>query len=143
MRSPRLFVVAATVVLCTANLSFTLLRSTIPLNLDGRVHGIVFITEKHPGIDDIYVLTVEGAEIQVDPAVALEIDVGDHIDKAAWSTEMVISDEEPQRSVRVQTSRDFNRMVLVMPLVALTVATVAYVRRRSVSGPRASASGTR
>ena len=133
---------ALTLVLCVGNLTFTFLRSTIPFELDGRVNDIVFITEKHPGLDDIFVITIGDRDIRVDPDIAREIDVGDHVRKDAWSTEMVISEEDSERALGVQPSRDFNRMVVVMPVIALAVAVLLYLPRPTfrASGGSGSAS---
>ena len=141
MRSPRPFLLLLALALCVGNLTFTFLRSTIPFELDGRVSDIVFITEKHPGIDDIYVLTVEDRDLRVDPDVAREVEVGDELRKNSWSSEMLIGREGSERTLQIEPSRDFNRMAFVMPIVALAIATLLFarghgIRRASLTTPQ-------
>ena len=115
MPSPRFFLLALVVLLALGNLWATFHRSGIPVELTGRVERIEGRREKHPGLDDVHLVTVAGREIHLDPAVASLLREGDDIRKAAWSTDL----QSPRGSSRLEVSRDFVRMVLSMPLLAV------------------------
>lgn len=130
MRSPRTALAALGLVLCITNLVVTLWRSTIPDSLDGTVENIEFLTEDNPGIDDIYVVSVGDDELHVDRAVATRLTENVHVSKDAWSTEIVIGRYGTARTIQLEPSEDFVGMVLAMPVAALVLVILLFVRRR-------------
>lgn len=115
--------------LCLGNLWFTLVRSTIPLELDGKVEAVEVLTEKHPGLDDVYIVQIGDREIHVDEAVANNLRVGDQIQKNSWTYE-ILNLSDAGNSIRLSPSRDFWGMVKTMPVVLVAVCVVLFVRRR-------------
>ena len=63
MRSPRWWVLAVVVALAAANVWVTFRRSGIPASLDGTVDRIEVRPEKHPGLDDVHLVTIAGKEV--------------------------------------------------------------------------------
>ena len=120
MRSPSSWLLAVAVVLAAGNLWATFRRSGIPLALDGRVERIDVRQEKHPGVDDVPIVTIAGREIHLDPKVAAQIRKGDTLSKAAWSAELAT----PRGTVQLSTSRDFRRMLIAMPLLVVLAVSV-------------------
>lgn len=127
MRSSRLSILALVVLLALANIAVTIRRSTIPLSLRGGVSDIQRRFEKHPGIDTVYLITVDGDTMQIDKELALRLDEGDGIEKRAWSTEMEVNGHR----VTLDTSTDFDRMLVAMPILALVTLWLLFGRRHS------------
>ncbi len=130
MRSPRHALALIALALCCTNLVVTLWRSTIPIEVEGTLEKIEFLTEDNPGIDEIYVLHIDGSEFHVDKAVATRLTANVHVSKDAWSTEMVVGRYAAARTIDVRPSADFIGMALVMPVVALVVVILLFVRSR-------------
>ena len=131
MRSPKFLLAVIVLSLCAGNLWFTLVRSTIPLNLDGRVESIDILTEKHPGLDDVYIARVGDKSIHIDEAVARNLREGDSIRKDAWS-ERIKNTTDPKRSIELSTSEDFRGMLAVMPTVVVIVGVILIARRQRI-----------
>jgi hypothetical protein len=113
--------------LAAANAWVTLDRSTITRAFEGTIERLEVRSEKHAGVDDVHLLHLDGERIlHVDAAVAERLRVGDHVSKRAWSSELRTS----RGTVRVPTSRDFRRMVLLMPLFVLATIGLAIAGRR-------------
>lgn len=125
MRSPRTYLLALVVLLALGNLWSTFHRSGIPAALTGRVGRIEVRPEKHPGLDDVHLVTVSGDETHLDSESAALLRDGDDIRKDSWSAELTT----PRGTSRLRLSRDFWRMLLAMPL--LIGLAVALLRWRS------------
>ncbi len=126
MRSPRTYLLVLAALLALGNLWFTFHRSGIPAALTGRVGRVEVRPEKHPGLDDVHLVTVAGREIHLDAEVATLLAEGDEVRKSAWSTEI----EVHGRTDAIGVSRDFLRMALAMPLL-MALAVVLLWRRRA------------
>lgn len=129
MRSPKVVLAALGIVLCVANLVVTLWRSTIPLEIDGAVERIEFLTEENPGIDDIYVLHIGGDEMHVDPEVAARLTPNVYVSKDAWSTHLVVGRYDTARTIDLQPSEDFTGSAITMPIVAVVLLVLLYAPR--------------
>ena len=138
MRSPRTFVVAATLALCLGNLAFSFLRSTIPIALDGTVENVEFLTSKNRGIDDIYVLHVDGRHLHVDKEVAQQLDSNARVFKESWSSELTVGEGSSARTVELQPSPDFIGMLVAMPVTALVIAALLRSNRDADSARKRS-----
>jgi hypothetical protein len=114
------------VVLVLGNLAVPLLRSTIPLGLDGTVTKIQNRVEKHPGIDDVHLVTIGGQTLVMDRAVAGHLDVGDTVQKDAWSRTL----RTQRETVKLSPSSDVWGMVITMPLVILLCGLLLWPPRR-------------
>lgn len=136
MRSPSTYLLTLVAVLALGNLWCTFHRSGIPVSLTGRVEAVEVRREKHPGLDDVHLVTIGGRQIHLDAEVAAHLAEGEAVRKAAWSRHM----ETRGGSLAVVPSRDFLRMALAMPLVAMLA--LALLRRRrlpSTPTPRSEA----
>ncbi|MDQ4094805.1 MAG: hypothetical protein M3174_01180 [Actinomycetota bacterium] len=129
MLSRKATLALAAISLCLVNLAVTLVRSTIPISIEGTIERIEFLSEENPGIDDIYVLHVDGAEIHVDREVARRLVSNVHVSKDAWSTEMTVGRYEAARTVDLAPSEDFAGMTLTMPIVLGVLLIALYARR--------------
>lgn len=126
MRSPeRGFVWAAvaltvTGVLFAALAAWTLVaRSTIPTDLDGTVTGIELRHEKHPGVDDVWMISVNDGDLRhVDNDVAALLDVGGTVEKSAWETTLTVNGEPQPLSL----SDDARAMLVLAPIIAVVIA---------------------
>lgn len=115
--------------LCAGNLWFTLARSTIPFELNGKVESVDVLTEKHPGLDDVYLVRIGDREIQVDEAVARSLRVGDHIRKDSWTWE-ILNLSDVGTSIRLTPSKDFWGMGRTMPVVLIAASLVLFTGRK-------------
>lgn len=76
--------------LVVGNLWYTAARSTIPLALDGRIASREIRHEKHPGSDDVCLLTLaDGRVLHVDAEVYAALGDGQSIHKRAWERTLV------------------------------------------------------
>jgi len=102
-------------------------RSTIPTALDGTVTRIEVRPEKHPGVDDVWMVTVDGEARHLDRAVAELLTEGVRVRKDAWDTELTVGGE----TRTVALSQDAERMLFLAPGVAggLLVLLVAVSRK--------------
>lgn len=83
--------------------------------------------EKHAGIDDVYLLNLAGGRtIQVDETIYEFAAEGDELSKAAWSNQLQSGTE----TIRLQFSRDFRRMLWVMPATIIAVAVLCVLTMR-------------
>ena len=130
MRLPRFAVVALTLGLCIGNLAFTLWRSTIPLELDGKVQSVEFLTEKNPGIDDVHVLRINGESFHIDKALATRLTANVYVAKEPWSTELTVGKGSIERTIDLGPSEDFEGMLIVTPVVLIVFVVVLYRPRR-------------
>jgi hypothetical protein len=107
----------------------TVTRSLIPARLDGRVTAIELHHVKHPGVDDVWLVTVDKQRLHVDAAVAEQLSRDARVRTAAWSSRLTVDD----RDIRLRLSDDARGMLLVMPLT-LAVAVVS-LRLGARGGP--------
>lgn len=113
MRSPSAYLLALVALMALGNLWFTLRRSGIPVSLTGTVERVEIRREKHPGLDDVHLVTISGSEIHLDADVASLLRVGDETRKAWGATGLTT----PRGESRIKPSKDFLRMAVAMPLV--------------------------
>lgn len=103
-------------------------RSTIPWALDGTVSSIDLRHEKHPGVDDVWLIGLDGDEPRhVDRAVADLLDEGDRVHKERWDDTMTVNGRVHQ----VELGRDARRMLVFAPTLALVLAALALVTSRA------------
>jgi hypothetical protein len=126
MRLPSLLLLTGAVLLAGANIWITLSRSTIPLALDGEIREVEVRLEKNPGIDDVYLVSVDGRRIHVDRAVGIRLRSGMQVSKAAWDRVLRTS----RGPVPLRPSQDTRRMVAAMPLIVLATALLCFGGRR-------------
>lgn len=146
MRLPEPSQRVAAVILVATALVFTcvgawafVVRSAIPLRMDGTVTSIDGRVEKHPGVDDAWFVGVDGEERHLDTALARSLAVGDTVRKDRWSTTLLV-DGEPRH---LRLSRDAWAMLLLAPGIVLTCAGLALPSRRSRTENRPGPSQTK
>ncbi len=110
---PRFLLLALCGGLALGNLWTTFCRSGIPVGLSGVVESVEVRREKHPGLDDVWLVRVGGREVHLDAEVASLVRLGDGLRKPAWSAELVT----PRGTFGVSVSKDFRRMAVAMPLL--------------------------
>ena len=82
-------------------------------------------TEKHPGIDDVWMVTIDGGrELHLDYEVARTLDEGVELDKPAWSRTIELA---AGPDVELTPSRDFWGM---LPTVGVLLGCLWLVSRR-------------
>lgn len=130
MLSPRgaaLILAAVALLLAAGNAYETLRRSMLPLALDGRVESEEVRREKHPGIDDVHLLAIDGETVHVDEPVAGLVTEGDELRKEAWSSTLIIDGTGHD----LKLSSDATGMFVVMPLVLVVLPALVLTRGRS------------
>jgi hypothetical protein len=137
MRSPEAARRGAVALLLVAVVLFAALaawslavRSTIPMALEGTVTSIETRQEKHPGVDDVWLVSIDGEQRHLDTELAEALGVGDHLAKERWDTHLEVNGEE--RPLRL--TNDARAMLFLAPILALTAAGLAVPRRRSGAG---------
>jgi len=137
MRSPETARRGAVALLLVAVVLFAALaawslavRSTIPIPLDGTVTSIETRQEKHPGVDDVWLVAIDGDQRQLDSEIAEGLSVGDHVAKERWDTRLELNGEA--RSLHL--SDDSRAMLFLAPILALTAAALALRQRWSGAG---------
>ena len=122
-------------VLATGNVWVTAARSTIPLTIDAEVIGKETRHEKHPGFDDVHLLTLsDGRTLQFDTPVFTELSEGEPLSKQAWEYSL----EHGGQRTALGWSEDFYGMRWAMSLAMglLTILTlVTVVRPTTPSSP--------
>lgn len=111
-----------------ANVWFTAARSTIPLAIDGVVSLKEKRLEKHPDVDDVYLLTFDGGRgLQVDRSVYEAVPVGADLKKRAWQKSLGVDD----RVIDLDWSTDARRMPWAMALALVVWLATGAVSWRS------------
>ena len=105
-------------------------RSTIPMALDGTVTSVETRHEKHPGVDDVWLVSIDGDQRHLDTEIAVGLSVGDRLEKERWDTHLEVNGEA--RSLHL--SNDSRAMLFLAPILALTAAVLAVPQRRSGAG---------
>ena len=120
MRSPEAARRGAVALLLVAVVLFAALaawslavRSTIPMALDGTVTSVETRHEKHPGVDDVWLVSIDGDQRHLDTEIAVGLSVGDHLEKERWGTHLEVNGEA--RSLHL--SSDARAMLFLAPMV--------------------------
>lgn len=101
-------------------------RSTIPLALNGTVTEIEVRPEKHPGVDDVWIVWIEGEPYHLDVAVASKLGVGDRVAKGRWERYLTVNGTDR----RVSLSDDAGAMLFLSPAMVLLCAALAFPRSK-------------
>jgi hypothetical protein len=125
MRSPS----RAAAVLLTIGVAFALLavgatisRSLIPHRIDATVADIEVRREKHPGIDDVWLVHLDdGRRIHADAEIARQLSDGAQLTKAPGQTQMTVDGT----TLPLAPSHDALGMLWVMPLTLITAIAAA------------------
>jgi hypothetical protein len=138
MRSPDLRHRLAAGTLVATALFFALLgvwtmvvRSAIPLRIDGTVTSVDARQEKHPGVDDAWFVGVDGKERHLDTELARSLSVGDTVHKDRWADTLVVNG----RPRPLRLSDDTTAMMLLAPAAVLACAALALPSRRARRRP--------
>lgn len=131
-RLPVVLLLVVGLALAAGNLWVTAARSTIPLDLGGRIVSKEILHEKHPGFDDVFFLVLEnGRWLHVDELVFRGLAEGDVVEKYSRDGHTIqILHADGLRSVLpLAFSRDFRGMRIVMPIALGVAAALAGVAR--------------
>ena len=109
------------------NVVVTAHRSLIPVAVDGTVTAIEVRPEKHPGVDDVWLVTIGERRLHVDAEAAKTLTPGSRLAKAAWARTLSVD----ARPLRLELSRDARAMLVVMPLIVLAAGLGLRTNRRS------------
>lgn len=101
-------------------------RSTIPMALNGTVTEIEVRPEKHPGVDDVWIVWIEGEGHHLDVAVASKLSVGDRVAKGRWERHLMVDGTDR----RVSLSDDARAMLFLSPAMVLLCAALAFPRSK-------------
>ena len=115
----RWVLVALTVVFAAGNVAVTVHRSLIPVAVEGMVEDVEVREEKHPGIDDVWLIHVAGQRLHADAEIAAQLTPGQRISKNAWASRLKVGGT----TVPLSLSSDAVGMLWLMPLV-LALSTV-------------------
>lgn len=121
----RSVLMALAVLFALGNTAVAVHRSLIPIAVDGVVEEIEVREEKHPGIDDVWLLHVAGRLLHADAEVAAQLTQGQHISKDAWDHRIEIDGA----SVPLGLSSDAVGMLWLMPLLLAGVAVLLVLPR--------------
>lgn len=124
MRSARGLLLALLMVGCAANIGLTLRRGLVLSALDGEVSRIEVRHEKHPGVDDVYIVTVGSRTRVVDAEIARALSEGDIVNKEPFDMHLVVSGD---RKVATPMSRDATGTLVAMPALLGLGALVLFV----------------
>jgi hypothetical protein len=127
--SPRTAVLVIAALLAAGNLAETFRRTTIPLAIEGAVTDEKMFFEKQRGVDDIHLVTIGDRTLHVTKPVAELMEIGDRVQKQAWSRSISVNGERS----RLSPSQDFLGMLIVMPVV---LAVVILLNASTGSGAR-------
>lgn len=102
-------------------------RSLIPVAVDGTVVAIEVRPEKHPGIDDVWLVTIGDRRLHVDAAIGRALSKGAQVAKPAWSRGLSVDGD----AITLTPSRDARAMLAVMPLALLAAEVALHLNRRT------------
>lgn len=100
-------------------------RSTIPISLDGTITDIEVRSEKHPGVDDVWIVWINGTGHHLDAAIASEMSVGEDVSKERWQKHLVVDGAKRP----VSLSGEARAMLYLSPVMMLLCAALALPRR--------------
>lgn len=129
-RAVPILLLAIGLVCVGGNVWVTWHRSGIPSDLNGIVTDKRIGREKHPGLDDVHWIELDGSEtMHVDKALYETLYIGDTLVKESMSETLLVNDN----LLVLSPSEDFEGMLLAMPLVLLLfiLLSMAGYRRRS------------
>ena len=95
-------------------------RSTIPVAIDAEVTSVEMRPEKHAGVDDVWLVGLDGRTHHLDAAVARTLDVGDRLVKGRFSRTLLV-DGDP---VVLHLSDGARTMLVVAPGAVAAAGTV-------------------
>jgi hypothetical protein len=102
-------------------------RSSLPLALDGTVTSVEVRHEKHPGVDDVWMVALDDrAPRHLDRAVARLLEPGDEVRKDRWSGTLRVAGTAHD----VGPSRDARVFLGLSPVLVLAVAGLGVVATR-------------
>ena len=131
--SARAALIALFAAFAIANLAVTFARSGILYDLTGRVESVVVNSEKDPGIDDVWLVDIEGrGAVHLDTTVAAQLEEGDELVKHRFGREIGRLEGE---DILLWPSEDFWSMIPT--LVALGAAGLVLERQRRSRRKRA------
>ncbi len=111
----------------------TVSRSLIPHAIDGTVTAVEVRREKHPGVDDVWLVHLDdGRRIHADAEVARHVSSGARLTTAAGDAQLRVDGT----TVDLGLSRDAIGMLWVMPLTILTAAATTAASLRTRSAPQ-------
>lgn len=90
-------------------------RSLIPRSLHATVTAVEVRHEKHPGIDDVWLLHLDGEPVHVDARTAQRLSEGSRVRKEAWQESLTVDGEARP----LELSDDARAMLKVMPVIVL------------------------
>jgi len=94
-------------------------RSAIPTELNGTVTTLELRHEKHPGVDDVWMVSIDdGDHRHVDTDVAVHLSEGARVQKDAWDSTLVIDGSAHQ----VELSKDAHAMLVLAPVLAVVIS---------------------
>jgi hypothetical protein len=103
-------------------LGATISRSLIPHEIDGTVAAVEVRREKHPGVDDVWLVHFDdGRRLHADADVARHLSADVALAKAVGETQLRVDDAP----VDLALSRDAVGMLWVLPLTLLSAAAAA------------------
>lgn len=107
-------------VLFAALAAWTLVeRSTIPAELDGTVTTLELRHEKHPGVDDVWMVSIDDGDLRhVDTEVAVLLSEGARVQKDAWDSTLVV-DGSPHQ---LELTQDARAMLVLAPVLVIVIA---------------------
>ena len=130
MRSHRRALVVAMALFAVGNIVATFARSGIPYSFDGRVEAIEVNSEKVPGIDDVWLVVIDGGDsIHLDNRFAAQLEEGEQVRKRFFGRTLARSAGE---DISLSPSRDFWGM---FPALLLFGTAVWYLDRRRKGAP--------
>lgn len=130
MRSPdqhaRLVLLILAVAFGATAVIASISRSLIPRDVDATVQRVEVRHEKHPGVDDVWIVHLDDDAVHVDAAIAQRLERGMALRKDAWDTTLTAGGE----NVSLHLSREARGMLWVMPLAVLSAAALSRGWRR-------------
>jgi hypothetical protein len=126
-RLARLVLVVVAFGFAATAIGATVSRSLIPRALDATVDAVEVRVEKHPGIDDVWLVYLDGDAVHVDAATARQLDAGMAVHKTAWATTLTADGA----SIPLALSAEARAMLWVMPLTVLAAVVATRLRRSS------------
>jgi hypothetical protein len=132
LHSPKRALAVLLSAFCLGNLFVTFARSGIPYDLSGRVASIVINSEKDPGIDDVWLVRVDGRDpVHLDTRVAAQLEEGEEVVKRPFGLTIGRADAV---DVRLSPSRDFWGMIPALLVLSLSVFLLERRRKGAPGG---------
>jgi hypothetical protein len=97
-------------------------RSGIAAAWSGTVTAIDIRAEKHPGVDDVWFVAVDGQRTHLDSSFARTLKVGDQLSKQRWSRTVEVNGVER----RLRVSDDAKALAAICAGIALVTIVCAW-----------------